>query len=453
MSNTLRQELPLRVAIDAQIQPGIGSGGIESVLIGLVHALGELDSETEEYVIVGPWGEPQWLQRYLGNCQRIVRGPQTPAPVPVEPLPRWMESSKRALGPLRPLVTRTLRKAFTDSETSSPTSEFRWPVVPVSDGFHEGLNCSVLHIPHQGFTLCAMPTIYNPHDLQHLHYPQFFSPSHIAWREVIYRAGCQLSTVVVSSEWIKQDVVNNYCVSGDKVQVIPWAPPTRAYLTPTTDACAALQKEYSLQLPFAFYPAMTWEHKNHLRLLEALALLRDREQLTVRLVCTGHQNDFWPRIERRIFELGLQQQVRFLGIVPTEDLRTLYRLAQFVIIPTLFEAASGPLFEAWQENTPVACSNVTSLPEQADNAALLFDPFSVEAVADALARMSTDLNLREDLIRRGASRLRDFSWERTAKAYRAVYRRAARRELSEEDRWLLSWDWMRQTENNLEAHL
>ncbi len=142
-------------------------------------------------------------------------------------------------------------------------------------------------------------------------------------------------------------------------------------------------------------------------------------------------------------ELGLGRQVKFLGLVPREELSALYRAAQFVFIPTLFEAASAPVFEAWQHGAPVACSSVTSLPEQAAGAALLFDPFDVEAIARALARMATEEGLREELRRSGARRLDDFSLERTAKAYRAVYRRAAGLELGEEDRRLLGWDWMR----------
>ena len=77
----------------------------------------------------------------------------------------------------------------------------------MSTGFHESLGCDVLHFPTQGFILCAMPTIYNPHDLQHLVYPQFFSPQTLAWRETVYPAGCRFAqTVVVGSQWVKEDV-------------------------------------------------------------------------------------------------------------------------------------------------------------------------------------------------------------------------------------------------------
>jgi glycosyltransferase involved in cell wall biosynthesis len=272
-----------------------------------------------------------------------------------------------------------------------------------------------------------------------------FTPSTIAWRETIYPAGCHLAhTVVVCSDWVKQDILRHYRVDPDKIQVIPLAPPTQAYPDPSSETLAEVQKKYSLKLPFALYPAVTWEHKNHLRLLEALAFLREQERLIVRLICTGaHISHFWGRIEERLKALELTDQVQFLDTVPSADLRGIYRLAQFVVVPTLFEAASGPVFEAWQEGIPVTCSTVTSLPEQTGDAALLFDPFSVEAIADAVRRMATDEQLRTELVRKGKRRLKDFSWERTAKAYRAVYRRAARRPLTDEDRWLLSWDWMK----------
>jgi len=417
------------VAINAQILPASGSGGAESVLVGLIHALGQLDDGSEEYIIIGPWQNPEWLKPYIGPNQQIVRRP------------RQLQSSVgRVLGPMLPIAvkTRHLVQQLLGASKS-------WPEVTLSDGFYEGLGCNVVHFPYQQFVVCALPTIYNPHDLQHLHFPQFFTPSTIAWRETIYPAGCHFAhTVAVASQWVKQDIVEHYHVNPNKVQVIPWAPPTKAYPEPKADFLAGVRDRYELSSPFALYPSMTWEHKNHIRLLDALSLLHNRDGLKINLACTGHKNNFWPHIEERLLELNLSDQVKFLGLVPPQDLRALYRLAQFVVIPTLFEAASGPLFEAWQDDAPVACSTVTSLPEQAGDAALLFDPFSVEAIAQAVAQMATKPDLRESLRQRGTRRLHDFSWERSAKAYRAVYRRAAGYPLSEEDRWLLSWDWMRE---------
>jgi glycosyltransferase involved in cell wall biosynthesis len=322
----------------------------------------------------------------------------------------------------------------------------QWPRLPLSNGFYESLGCDVLHFPTQSFIVCALPTIYNPHDLQHLHYPQFWTAWDLAHRETVYRAGCEYSnTVVVGSEWIKQDVVRQYSLHPDKVQVIPWAPPTVQYADIDAAQLQDAKRRLALPATFVFYPAVCWPHKNHLRLFEALAELRDHRGLIVNLICTGARwEPHWPQIERQLTSLNLSSQVRFLGFLAETDLRAVYRLAQFLILPTLFEADSCPIYEAWSEGLPVACSNHTALPDQVGDAGLLFDAADVTAIADSLQMMATDDRLRKDLVARGYRRVRDFDWTRTAKAYRAVYRRAARVTLSDEDRWLLAWDWMKE---------
>lgn len=431
-----------RIAINAQIQPSKFSGGVEQALIGLVSALGKLDNGSEEYVIIGPWNEPDWLKPFLGDNQSIVRGSK-PSCQPAQET-GLLEAFKRALGPLRPFVRAIWRDLF---PTPPPQNASLFPEASISNGFYETLECDVIHFPFQQLVVCALPTIYNPHDLQHLHHPKFFTASEILWREMIYRAGCQLAnTIVVGSHWIKQDIVRHYRVDPEKVQVIPWAPPTQVYPPPSTSTLDAVQKKYRLKLPFAYYPAVTWGHKNHLRLLEALAHLRDHRGLVVRLVCTGTRcSDFGPRIEKRMQELNLNRQVQFLNVVPSTELRAIYRLSEFVVFPSLFEGGALPMFESWLEGTPLACSTATILPEQAGDAALLFDPYSIPAIADALFRMATEPKLRAELVRKGQQRLQDFSWEHTAKAYRAVYRRAARRSLTEEDRQILSCDLLLNT--------
>src|SRR5215471_7874067 len=116
----------LRVAINTQIFSEKGVGGIETVLVGLVHALGRLDGP-EEYVLIGPWENPDWLRPYIGANQRIVRGPR-------------LEFAKRAIAPIRPLL-RSAKHLMLRSIGTAPT----WPVVQKSDGFYEGLGCDVIY--------------------------------------------------------------------------------------------------------------------------------------------------------------------------------------------------------------------------------------------------------------------------------------------------------------------
>ena len=302
-----------------------------------------------------------------------------------------------------------------------------------------GVRSSTFLIQH--FVLTSVPSVFNRHDLQHVHYPQFFSAADVEWREATYGGACRAANKVVAiSQWVKDDIVRHYQIQPEKVQVIRWPPPTRSYSEPTEETLKRVKEKYGLPEKFAFYPAMTWEHKNHIRLLEALALIRDRRGIRINLVCTGKQTEFFPNIAIKMRELQLDSQVHFLGMVPPADLRAIYRLAQFMVFPSLFEGAGVPLVEAWNEGTPVTCAAVTSIAEQAGDAALLFDPTSVQAIANAVEKIATDRSLQETLTRLGFEQLKNFNWETTAKTYRAVYRRAAGQPLTEEDQWILTGD-------------
>ncbi len=431
------------VAINAQLLPGEGKGGIEMVLIALISALGRLDGP-EHYAIVGPWQKPDWLTPYLGLNQHLVAGPRPGA------ARQTFWYLKQIAGPLRQwLVRGGARLRSAGMRRAAQQAADPLAALPRSDGFFERLGAEIVHFPFQEYMRVNLPTLYNPHDLLHLHYPEFFTREQLALRALMYAPAAQAASLVVAgSHWMKQDFVEKLDLSPDKVQVIPWAPPTQVYQMPDEDVLVDLRERLGLRQPYAYYPAPLRKNKNHLRLLEAVALLRDRG-VELNLVCSGFIDAaLWPEIEAHIHSLRLERQVIFTGHLPGEQLRALYHLSQFVVIPTLFEAASGPMFEAWQEGVPVCCSNVTSLPEQAAGAALIFDPLDVPAIADAMGRMSTDAELRSNLRWRGGLRLQDFSWERTARAYRAAYRRVAGWPLSAEDHELLGWDWMREKERH-----
>jgi glycosyltransferase involved in cell wall biosynthesis len=394
----VRELKPLRIAINAQLRPGTGAGGVESVL-RLLAGLSQLDGP-EQYLFVVLREHADWLRPFLhGTNASIVMAPP---------------SLRRRL--LR-LGRRMIRRP-----THGP--------IPMSAGFFDRLACDVVHFPYQVVHRTAKPSIFNPHDLQHVHYPQFFSADELRYRELAYPAACRRAhTVAVASHFVKRDLIEHFQVDPSKIRVIPWAPLP-------LEASAA--QSAAPRATFALYPAMLWEHKNHLRLLDAVALLRDQRDLRLNIVCTGHKTDYWPVLESHIATLRLHDQVTFPGVVSGTELAALYRSAQFVVLPSLFEAASAPMFEAWQHRTPVACAAITALPEQAADAALFFDPTSVNDIAFALERMSTDAHLRDELRTRGTRRLSELDPMETLERYRAVYRQAAGQILSEKDRSLLS---------------
>jgi glycosyltransferase involved in cell wall biosynthesis len=424
----------LRVAINAEVLPE-RNGGVALALLALVRALGTLDDGDESYcLVVGSAREAEFWSRHLSSNQSIV---DRSVAEPAQPPSRRIGQLRRALGSLWPKAERLV-------QALNPTTTRRWPEVPVSTGFYESLGCDVVHFPWQCFEVCALPCVFNPHDLQHLYYPQFFGVDELLHRETIYPAGCRFSaTVIVGSQWAKDDVARQYAVPPDKIQVIPEGAPTQ--LTTSLDNATRRQvvERYGLRAPFVLYPAITWPHKNHVRLLEAVARLRDRG-LVLSLVCTGslHQ-PYWPIIEERLKALDLGAQVRFLGYLPEDDFRAIQQQAHALVLPSLFEASSLPIYEAWMEGLPVASSNATALADQVGQAGLLFDPLDVDAMASALATLMTDELVRADLRAKGYARLGHFDWSRSARCYRAVYRRAAGRGLTPDDRTLLGWDWSR----------
>jgi glycosyltransferase involved in cell wall biosynthesis len=314
----------------------------------------------------------------------------------------------------------------------------RWPPMPKSDGTVESASVDVIHFVAQTAFLTDVPSIFHPHDLQHVHLPANFTSFQRRRRELEYGTFCRRAAMVaVTSEWVRGDVIRHYGLPAEKVAVVPWAPPTLAYEAPDAAALTAVSTRLELPSRFLFYPAHAWPHKNHLALFRALARLRDADGLTILLVCTGGASPYGAELLRHRRALGLDDQVRWLGFVSPGDLRALFELCHGVVVPTLFEAASGPVWEAFAAGAPVACSNVTSLPAQAGDAAILFDPHDEAALVTAVRRLWLDDSLRRELVVKGRERVREFTWERTAKHFRAHYRRLAGRPLDAADRALL----------------
>lgn len=417
------------MAIDAR-QPADGSGGgVAWITEGLLRALGTLDDGNERYLVVGHAEQRERLQALCGGRLTFVAE-----------APTVLGGAQRALGQAvrRSPIAQGVEAACRDLLPRRAAGPARTP-----DPLLEGLDCDLIHFPSQFFRATKRPTVYNPHDLQHLHFPAFFRRHEFQQREAMYRWGCRdAGRIAVSSAWVKRDLVGQYGIAPERVQVIPWGIDPTLGQVAQPDLDALRRRLGGLSGPFALYPAATWEHKNHLRLIEALAMLRDDHGLRLGLVCCGHQTRQYPKIRRHVRALKLDTQVVFPGVLPQGELDAAYRAALFVVIPSLFEASSAPMREAWRWRRPVACAAVTSLPEQAGDSALLFDPLSPAAIAATMHRLAIDKDLRADLVARGSRRILRFDWARTARAYRALYRTVTGVPTSRDDLDLLAHDWM-----------
>ena len=165
-------------------------------------------------------------------------------------------------------------------------------------------------------------------------------------------------------------------------------------------------------------------------LLSASARMDEPEWLLLAL--TGRTAPVEPRPRRLscrelrplVEQLGLERYVRFLGYVDSADIPALYSAAALAVYPSRYEGFGLPVLEAMACGAPVACSNASSIPEVAGDAALTFDPDDESAFAEALARGSQDEALRAELRERGLAWAATFTWERTAAATIQAYRDA-----------------------------
>ena len=410
---------PLRVGLDARFIPG-ERGGVEQAMLGLAHGLSQLIDGDEEYYFLIYAGTEDWIKPYLSGACRTLRGPIAP----------------RLYGPSTLRSVRTIaRRAW---HQASPILGARSVPLPRSDGTLERAGIDLMHFTNQTAFLTDLPSIFQPWDLQHIHLPHFFTPHERLARDITYRTYCeQAALVVVPSQWSKRDLIEQYGLPAQKIAVIP-AAPALSIVPPTEAECNVVRRRHNLPEAFVFYPAQTWAHKNHLRLIAALAQLRDEQQREISLVCTGVLNDFYPTIQRQIRALRLEQQVTFLGYISPHELHCLYRLCRALIFPTKFEGFGLPLIEAFSAGAPVACSAVTCLPEIVADAALLFDPDRPAEIAAAIERLWTDAALRQTLIQRGRAVAARYSWVHVARLFRAHYRQLAHRPLSPDDQELLT---------------
>jgi glycosyltransferase involved in cell wall biosynthesis len=311
--------------------------------------------------------------------------------------------------------------------------------VPESNGFYEKLGTDVFHVTYPyHYVRTKIPTIYTIHDLQHKHLSQLFSPRELEFRERLYQAAFDESKYVIAvSHFTRWDVVRHHGISPAKIYTIHWAPPTRLVPPQGADAFERVRRRLRLPESYVIFPSLTYAHKNHLALLEALSLLRRRHGLKLNVVCPGYRSLVWPQIKERIKELDLGQQICFPGYLPETDLLALLRGASFMVFPSLFEGAGLPALEAISEGIPLTCSDIPALCEYIGPAALYFDPRSVESIANAMREMHSSPELQGELRRRGSEQAAKFTWERTARAHLALYRMAAGLSLAEDEKALL----------------
>lgn len=287
---------------------------------------------------------------------------------------------------------------------------------------------TLVHVQYTAPLACPVPVVVSVHDVSFIEHPEYFTRSRaVQLRWTVRHTVRSAARVLTGSEFSRDAILRAYPrLDPAKVAVIPNA--AAACFRPINHetASAYVRKHYGLAAPFVLTVGDLQPRKNHIGLIHGFAhLLRGCPQLPHDLVIAGKDTWFSGRIREAARLSGVEDRIRFIGFVPDDDLLQLYNAADLFVFPSFYEGFGLPLLEAMACARAVACSNTSAMPEVADGAAILFDPYSPSEIARALADLLLDAQLRARMERLGQKRAAGFSWARTAALTLDLYREVA----------------------------
>jgi glycosyltransferase involved in cell wall biosynthesis len=262
-------------------------------------------------------------------------------------------------------------------------------------------------------TVRAVATV---HDVGYRHFPQ----AHPAQQRAMLDLGTRFTVsnahvVIADSAATKRDVMAFYGVQDSAVRIAHPGPMPLAGVTKGDIATTLKKAGLSAHRPFALHVGTLQPRKNLRRLVQAWARL-PASMRDAQLVLAGGAGwgDEAGQLQRDVESLGLSQRVVFTGYISDVEKSALLHAAHLVVLPSLYEGFGFPVLEAHAAGVPVACSNTSSLPEVAGDAALMFNPVKIDEMAEAIAQSMRDEAMRARLINAGRANLTRFSWDACA---------------------------------------
>ncbi|MDX1973423.1 MAG: glycosyltransferase family 1 protein [Candidatus Sumerlaeia bacterium] len=273
------------------------------------------------------------------------------------------------------------------------------------------------------------PSVGTVHDFSSLHVKGKYDASRHFYITKVLPLFCRrLTHILTVSESSKRDIVQVSHVPENRVTVTPLAADPLTMNPQTVPGeNDRLKERYGIQEPFVLYTSRL-EHpgKNHVRLVEAFESLANDHSIPHQLVFAGSDWSGSEAIHQRIQQSAVKNRIRCTGFVESADLPALYRCCSAFVFPSLYEGFGLPILEAMGCGAPVACSNVSSMPEVAGDAAVLFAPEDSTSIRSALEVLLLDEAKAQDYRQRGIARAAEFSWQRTAASTLSVLAQTAK---------------------------
>ena len=317
-------------------------------------------------------------------------------------------SSPQALGRLRARILPATRLARPERGLRGHFMRLIWVQTALRVRARAAGIEALLNMVPEAILGSPIPQVTVVHDLLPLFFPAEYPRQQYYFRSLVPRVLRSSRVLVADSESTRRDITQSYGIAPDKIRVV-----YPGYDPDTYSANGSDRPFRSGEGSYLLYVGNLLPHKNLLSLLDALAILRRRRR--ARLIIRGDGQPAYARaVRERVETLGLGDLVSFQGYAAEGALRDLYAGAVCLVLPSLREGFGLPVLEAMACGTPVITSSSSSLPEVGGDAALRVDPHDAIDLADAMYRVLTDADLRDDLRERGLKWVRAFSWRRTA---------------------------------------
>ena len=281
----------------------------------------------------------------------------------------------------------------------------------------------LLHVQYTSPIVCSVPLVVSVHDVSYLEHPQYFTRFRAAQlRLTVKRTVEAAARILTPSEFSRKAILRNYKLDESKVVVVPNAVSSSFHPVDRESAAATIEEKFGIRGPFVLTVGDLQPRKNHLGLLRAFEqLVTQHPHLPHRLVFVGKETWYSKVLHRAVERSSIAGRVDFTGFVEDPDLRQFYGACDLFVFPSFYEGFGLPILEAMACGRAVACSSATAMPEVANAAGILFDPYSVPEMVRAIGDVLLDEELRARLERLGTQRASSFTWERAAQRTLDVY--------------------------------
>ncbi len=252
------------------------------------------------------------------------------------------------------------------------------------------------------------------HDINFFHRPKDLPfSSRFFYNKFFPKYAKKADFIATVSEFSKLDISKNYNISPDKISVV-YNGCNEIYKPLETEKIIQIKKDLTSGKDFFIFVGSMHPRKNITGLFKAFDIFKEETKSDFKLVIVGQKMFMTAEIEKTFSKMKFQNDVIFTGRLSNKDLHKALASSFALTFVPFFEGFGIPILEAMNCNIPVITSNTTSMPEAAGNAAIFVDPFSVESIKNALIEITSNNDLRIDLIEKGKIHRENFSWEKTA---------------------------------------